>query len=682
MAGLPMFIEKTLSKTGKCSLFSNVLKLIGLFIFLYIQVDTSFAQKRNNVWAFGEHAGINFNTNPPVALDSTAIADKGDNQFVYGSSICDKDGKLLFYTNGWIVWDSKNKVIEKYEKRWPWTLHVVPLICPYPGNDSLFYLFGVSNGKYAYKLQYLTLNKNGNGGKGEIVYPKPSTLSNYFTVLQENTSLYLAGTAHCNRHDTWIVTHADNAFYSYLVTDNGVSTTPVVSPISPDVMPGGQYDDKNMKFSASGEKLIIPFIQKNKTLVFDFNNQTGTISSGIALPLPEKKFLDDAEISPDGTKLYVAWYEGNGSYDGELHNVSQLNLNAGTIDKVLQSSFVLNKFPDRGNFCSPHFCVYINRTMELGPDGRIYISMLERTDQKLDLTASLIEDPNELREAAWYTKNSFKLKRKYQYIKYNYIRSSVFTVKENGIQYKKKVCINSPVNFSLLISKIDSVKWDFGDLPSGNANFSTSLAPSHTYPAPGTYHVSAIIYTRCFIDTAYAEVTISEEPAIHVPESLKDSTVCIGKTLLADATTPTAIKYEWENGFNRPVRELEKSGTYKVMVVNECSFDSRSFVVSFDACDCKVFVPNAFTPNRDQLNDIFRPVVKCPGIVPGSDVYTFKIFNRYGQNVYSTNNKGEGWNGSLHNEPSPSGVYSWLVQFTNPNTKKTVTESGSFTLIR
>lgn len=646
-----------------------------LFFILFL-VSSTHAQKQNNVWVFGDSAGLNFNTSPPSPYPKAGVS--GEKPY-YTSSICDKNGNLLFYTDGWKVWNNKNKTISKYMDRWPWSLQVVPLICPYPDNDSLFYIFGVSSGSYANRLQYLTINVKGNYGAGEIVYPQPSTLSNYFTVLLSNTSVVVAGTAHCNRKDTWIVTHSQNAFYSFLVTAQGVNPTPVVSSIPADVLTPGTYAEMNIKFSASGEKLIMP-LSTNEIVVLDFNNFTGSFSNAFKIKLPEGSTLDDAEISPDGSKLYF----GAASKEDEDattvgHFIYQMDLNAGSPGAIEKTIVNLTTVPDREG-CSPHVCFFLYRTMQLAPDGKIYVSMRDLEGDvpiPLDKTASVIEEPNELGAKCRYNKNAVNVGRKYKFIQYNYIRSSTFTIKENGIQFQKKVCADQPANFSLLYNRVDSVKWDFGDLSSGSNNYSTAQNPQHAYPAPGTYSVKAIIYNKCFVDTAYANVSIEEDKSVKIPANVKDSVVCVGNTLLMDATTPGATDYTWGGGNTKPVQEITVTGRYEIMVMNECSVDVRVFDVTFEKCDCKVFVPTAFTPNGDGLNDDFKPLVKC-----AAEDYRFVVYNRFGNIVYSSSTVNEGWNGTIKNIESPHGTYIWMVQYRDPNNHQLLKQHGTVVLIR
>ena len=649
---------------------------IVFFLWNYFYAN---GQNRNNVWMFGNHTGLDFNTTPPQVLKKTIVG--FTSLPYYTTSICDSSGKLLFYTDGSTVWNQRNKEIPKYLHRWPWGGHVMPLICPYPGNDSLYYLFGVSDGSYENRLQYLTINMKGNGWLGEIVYPQPSTLSNYFTVLLNNASVLVAGTAHCNNKDTWIVAHSGNALYSFLVTANGVDSVPVVSKIDPLVIREGFINAAlgNIKFSANGEKMVVPVANEKKIVVFNFNNTTGQFSNPVALSLPEKFELEDVELSPDGTKLYYGAYEvlEEEPYP-ELHDIFQMDLKAGSEKDITKTNIRITTHPDR-EVCSPYMCIYVYRTLQLTPDGRIYISM--RTAQpgkaNFDLRLSVIENPNEAGLACFYRANAIDMGSVYQVISYNYIRSQVFSPLEEGIQVQTNNCADKPVSFSLLYNQVDSVKWDFGDLPSGDNNFSRLLKPQHTYPAPGTYIAKAIIYKTCNVFTAVKKVTITTDLSVHVPPVLKDTVACTGDTLHLDASTMNATGYMWNTGLIYPIMNIYSPGTYSVTVYNACSLDRREFSVKYDDCYCKIFVPNVFTPNRDGLNDVFKPVLYC-----SAKDLQFSVYNSYGKRIFTTTKPGQGWNGYDGSTPADAGTYVWVLQYRNPNNRQVYNERGPVMLIR
>jgi gliding motility-associated-like protein len=71
----------------------------------------------------------------------------------------------------------------------------------------------------------------------------------------------------------------------------------------------------------------------------------------------------------------------------------------------------------------------------------------------------------------------------------------------------------------------------------------------------------------------------------------------------------------------------------------------------------EIFVPNAFTPNGDGLNDVIRPVLA--GI---RELKYFSVFNRYGQMVFSTTKLGEGWNGIFKGDRQNAGGFTWMAE--------------------
>ena len=92
--------------------------------------------------------------------------------------------------------------------------------------------------------------------------------------------------------------------------------------------------------------------------------------------------------------------------------------------------------------------------------------------------------------------------------------------------------------------------------------------------------------------------------------------------------------------------------------------------------DPQVFVPSAFTPNADGLNDVIRPI--AVGI---SHIDYFRIYNRWGQIVFSTTTNGKGWDGNISGQPQGTNTYVWIVHAVD-FTGKEFFKKGSVTLIR
>jgi gliding motility-associated-like protein len=100
-------------------------------------------------------------------------------------------------------------------------------------------------------------------------------------------------------------------------------------------------------------------------------------------------------------------------------------------------------------------------------------------------------------------------------------------------------------------------------------------------------------------------------------------------------------------------------------------------LIKTKVCPDFVFFPNAFTPNGDGRNDIYKPFI-------GGRVtyYDFSIYNRYGQIVFKTNNPAKGWDGSFNRSNKPIlGSFVWVCKYQFAN-QPLVEKKGMCTLIR
>src|SRR5688572_5549382 len=97
---------------------------VAFFIATLFFAQQADAQKHNNTWVFGSSAGLEFNSSPPAATEKTSA--NGVQPPHYISSISDNSGSLLFYTDGFTVWNSAHEVVPKYLYRWPWSGYVMP----------------------------------------------------------------------------------------------------------------------------------------------------------------------------------------------------------------------------------------------------------------------------------------------------------------------------------------------------------------------------------------------------------------------------------------------------------------------------------------------------------------------------------------------------------------------------
>ena len=137
-----------------------------------------------------------------------------------------------------------------------------------------------------------------------------------------------------------------------------------------------------------------------------------------------------------------------------------------------------------------------------------------------------------------------------------------------------------------------------------------------------------------------------------------DSTLCGGSFREIDLSTPEAT-YTWSDGFAGPLRVFNSSGVYGVRVTNKCGTFTDSVNLNFLPFACDIFVPNAFTPNGDGLNDIFRPT--------GNVVLrSMKIFNRWGEMLFESTPESFGWNGIYEKDVAKSDHYFFIIRYEKP----------------
>ncbi|MBK5271533.1 MAG: gliding motility-associated C-terminal domain-containing protein, partial [Bacteroidia bacterium] len=119
------------------------------------------------------------------------------------------------------------------------------------------------------------------------------------------------------------------------------------------------------------------------------------------------------------------------------------------------------------------------------------------------------------------------------------------------------------------------------------------------------------------------------------------------------------------------------SVSYKLLVTDQAGCADSAFVkVKVFKTNPTIFVPTAFTPNSDGLNDVLRPI--AVGI---DKIRYFSIYNRWGQMVFTTSENGRGWDGKIAGRFQNTGVFVWIVSAVD-YAGKPIFQKGTVTLIR
>jgi gliding motility-associated-like protein len=198
-------------------------------------------------------------------------------------------------------------------------------------------------------------------------------------------------------------------------------------------------------------------------------------------------------------------------------------------------------------------------------------------------------------------------------------------------------------------------------------------ATSNTFQLPaqnaeGNYNVVISNPDSCFISEPF---NISENflQQLSLPA---DTALCENDSLLL-APSLEGVTYTWNGNTTNQVTVLQP-GIYEInaSATNGCS---KTFNVTVHQKNCNVFMPNAFTPNGDGDNDLFR--------IPPSvaiNMETFSIYDRWGNKVFTTNNREGAWDGNFNGKESTEGTYIYVIKGKKNNKETEI--KGFVTLIR
>lgn len=200
-----------------------------------------------------------------------------------------------------------------------------------------------------------------------------------------------------------------------------------------------------------------------------------------------------------------------------------------------------------------------------------------------------------------------------------------------------------------------------------------STAPFFFAEDPGSYAVIATIGVCTASDTIVIDQ--QQKPEVFLGE---DSILCAGQFVELNAYNYGAV-YNWQDGSSDSNFVARATGQYYVSAVNQCGIDADSILLTFNICNCLVFLPNAFTPNADGKNDTYNYSVNCTDFTG-----RLEIWDRWGRLVFVSEDPEMGWNGRYQGVDAPEGVYGYVIRYTGFDNGRfaEVKDRGNFRLIR
>ena len=488
-----------------------------LFFAFFLFSGIASAQKEASQWHFGTSRHVNFLTNPPTPSNNSAIwaAIEGC------ASIADASGNLQFYTNGGFVWDKNHNQMNGFLGGNPSSVQS-SLIIKKSGTQYYVFTTGAFGaGSFGYSIVDMALA----GGAGSI------TAS--YTLL-DSVAEKMSATLHCNGISTWVMVHkmGNNAFYAYLASPAGVSSTPVVTNIGP-MYAHINFAYGNMKFSPNGNKLAvssspatlpaIPLTIPKTTELYDFDKVTGILSNSVLIGIYFSE-VRGVEFSPDGSKVYCVNRKSDTvSPSTDRWYFLQWNLCASPIASSVGTVSSISTGAQGGP---------LPRLLQNAIDGKIYFNARTFTWGRINSpnstgtlcnidTGNVItftNTPALVGTPPNFLTNYFRQKASFTATIASPTTNACGTVSFNPQQF----CAGTG-------NVINAYKWLFGDPPSGVANTSTLSNASHVYSANGNYTVGLITYYNCFTDTTYQTISITGLPALSIGGK---STICSGEKLV------------------------------------------------------------------------------------------------------------------------------------------------------
>lgn len=210
------------------------------------------------------------------------------------------------------------------------------------------------------------------------------------------------------------------------------------------------------------------------------------------------------------------------------------------------------------------------------------------------------------------------------------------------------------------IGVYDGIVWD-----DGSTNKDLIVTSS------STLHATVNIGTCKVMDAV--TITFGEKANL----KFGDSTIlCDDEVVKLDAKTFNS-QYLWQDGSKQEILRITEPGKYWVTVTNDCGIYSDTTIVYKASCKCFLYIPNAFTPNHDGLNENYGPVTDGCNFIK----YHFAIFNLWGEKIFESFVEGEKWDGIYRGKIVQSDCYVYLFEGTTWRYVK-VKDSGTVTVLR
>lgn len=586
--------------------------------------------QRANVWYFGNRAGIDFNPlpNPPIPLDDSAMdAPEGT------STISDRNGNVIFYTDGNKVYDRTHTEIATGIGGDPLSAQAA-LIVPVPGDETLYYIFTTQaiDGTSANELRYSLFDIKPNGGLGAVT--------------QQNILLFAKSTERITANGNWLIAHeyGNNTFRSYPITAAGIGD-PVYSSIGSDhTFKSPQAGEGYMKLGARNNVAVALSNPGTSNLVelFTLVDSSGRITNYRKIDLKEPNGqVYGVEFSPAGNKVFATLKGSPAPSAVYEYFLDSLNM-----------PYLRNITPEPAQELG---------ALQMGPDGQIYMAIngsnVLGTIQAVEDTT--LNSPINFSGFALAAGTNSRLGLpNFTQIISNAIGGPDFTF--DG------VCFGTPTRFTgTPTDAIDQFQWFFG-IGQGGIPFDAPADTTHLYTATGTYMVVMTITNRCLQQEGSPNLVVQKDvkiaPNPPAPTLPGAAALCTGAlTLDANTNNFPGYTYLWSSG-----------DTTKLLTVNQPMLLS---VTNTDANGCSSTAQSIVVENRPQL-DLGPDLTICED----NNTPALNAFNPGASFAWTINGAPSSTSQVQAVDVTTPGVFTYEVTVTDPITTCTTIDSKTYTI--
>lgn len=612
--------------------------LLLLLLISYRATTSAQPQRRGNVWYFGLNNGLDFSCGRPVRLSNVRVSS------VEGvTTLCNEQGEVLFYSNGG---GTPGNIYNEFEQGRIWNRNQEIMLdlgttsggglssaqgvmaLPDPASANRYYLFTIDHFPTLTQpthrgLSYFKIDMAANGGLGAVVTGE--------TRVFNPATECLTAARHSNGQDYWILTidFDTKDLLAVPVTNQGVQ--PVIrQPRLLGHFPFVIKTSPNSRYFCDGQ------------VVYRFDPATSAISDPV---IPPDMYDYGFTFSPESHYLYTV-------SKSLPKRVLRYDLEAPDLAASMEI------LADLGN-------AFV-RQMHIGPDGSLYFLEENFPNPQIELSAVYCPDgpnPEVKRNVASFVASSTAAR----FSAMNNLADFWFDDLQHTLEKdttEQLLCPGTPL---LLMPEClgETYAWNTGE-----------TTQSISVTTPGTYRVS--ITNGCFTLVETIITNPGKAPTVEI-EHAPVAELCEVLPLLLNAQSDHADMFRWSTGDTLASIAITGGGTYRITATNSCGEATAEVSWPETPC-CRIYAPNAFSPNLDGVNDQFRlETFRCPMLN-----FRLKLFSRWGELLFDTADPEQGWDGRVEGQFLPQGHYVWLATYqleTDPPERVRV-EQGGVNLLR